>query len=507
MKYAHPAALLSLALAACASTEPEPAFEPAYQQPYGVATEASAPAPAEVEAGAESAAPAAPAPKDSVASFDRPSPWRMSEGELAIWSDPRFKRHFVESYQSETEVEPTVTVVERDVMQDVLDFMSSDQQERAVALLEKSRGRAGSAVFDFTLANIYFQQESLEEASEAYQVAVDKFPKFRRAWKNLGLIHVRQEDWEKAAKAFTRVVELGGSDAITFGLLGYSYSNMEKDLEAEAAYRMAILLDPVTMDWKMGLARSLFKLKRYADAVALCDSLIGDHPDRPELWLLQANAFIGLGQPLRAAENYELVDRLGGSTPQTLNMLGDIYINEEIYEMALDSYVRAMEMNPEGSPDRALRAAQVFIARGALDETRTLVDRIESVYATALSDDDRVAVLKLRARLAVAEGAGEEEVKVLEQIVELDPLDGEALLLLGRHSDRNGDSEQAIFYYERAASLEAFEADAKVAHAQLLVRQGKYRDAIPMLERAQMLEPRENVQEYLEQVERAAKSR
>jgi Flp pilus assembly protein TadD len=116
-------------------------------------------------------------------------------------------------------------------------------------------------------------------------------------------------------------------------------------------------------------------------------------------------------------------------------------------------------------------------------------------------------VLKLRARLAVAEGAGEEEVKVLEQIVELDPLDGEALLLLGRHSDRNGDSEQAIFYYERAASLEAFEADAKVAHAQLLVRQGKYRDAIPMLERAQMLEPRENVQEYLEQVERAAKSR
>jgi len=517
MKPSRYAPLALLTVAACAGPRREPAYEPAYQQPYGTATErASAFGPGSQETAAEQpeegpggaeAASHAVARRDSVASFERPLPNRLSEGELAIWSDPRFKRHFVQSYQAETEIEPTVTVVERDTMQDVLDFISSDQEDRAVALLEKNRGRAASAVFDFTLANIHFQREDYDQASAAYQIAVDKFPKFRRAWKNLGLIHVRQEDFEQAAIAFTRVIELGGNDAITYGLLGYAYSNREKDLEAEAAYRMAVLLDPATLDWKMGLARSLFKLKRYADAVALCGSLIDDHPDRAELWLLQANAFIGLGQPLRAAENYELVDRLGGSTPDSLNMLGDIYINEEIYEMALDSYSRAMEMNPEGSPGRALRAAQVFTARGALAETRTLVDRIEAAYGDELQDEDRVAVLELRARLAVAEGAGEEEVQVLEQIVALDPLDGEALILLGRHAARNGDSEQAVFYYERAANIEKFEADAKVAHAQLLVREGKYREALPMLERAQMLKPRDNVQQYLEQVERASKSR
>ena len=87
------------------------------------------------------------------------------------------------------------------------------------------------------------------------------------------------------------------------------------------------------------------------------------------------------------------------------------------------------------------------------------------------------------------------------------PLDGEALILLGQHSARSEDYEKAVFYYERAASLEKHEADAKVRHAQLLVGQGKYTEALPLLRRAQDLKPRDDVQKYLEQVERVAKSR
>ena len=93
----------------------------------------------------------------------------------------------------------------------------------------------------------------------------------------------------------------------------------------------------------------------------------------------------------------------------------------------------------------------------------------------------------------------------VEEIVALDPLDGEALILLGKHASRNDETERAIFYFERAESLEAFEADAKVAHAQLLVSQSKYDQAVPMLKSAQSIKPRENVQRYLEQVERIAR--
>jgi tetratricopeptide (TPR) repeat protein len=431
----------------------------------------------------------------------------LSEHELRIWNDPKFQERFANSYIAETEIEPRVTVDEREILQEVLELFSNDQLDEAAKILKEERNEAASAVFDFMLANIYFQQNQLDEAAEIYQIAVDKYPKFRRAWKNLGLIYVRQNNYEEAIPALSEVISLGGGDAITYGFLGFSYASVGNSISAESAYRMAIMLDPFTLDWKMGLARSFFKQGRFADAVALCGQLIEEQPDRSDLWLLQANAYIGLDKPLKAAEIYELVDQMGKSTPASLNMLGDIYVNEQLYEMAVTSYIRAMEEDPEADVVRQIRSAKVIAARGANEQVQRLIKKIKEIKGAKLTTEQRKDMLKLRARLAVASGSGEEEAKVLEEIVEIDPLDGEALLLLGQHCERKGDFEKAVFYYERAAAIEDFEADALVRHGQLLVKKGKYDDAASKLKRAQQIKPRENVQKYLEQVERVAKTR
>ncbi|MBE7545832.1 hypothetical protein KsCSTR_44780 [Candidatus Kuenenia stuttgartiensis] len=431
----------------------------------------------------------------------------LSQSELKIWNDLSFQKRFAESYMAETEIEPRVTIEERDRMQKVLGFMSSGEMDKAAGLLEKSRGDKANALYDFMLANILFQQEKIDQAAGIYQIAVEKYPKFRRAWRNLGLIYVRMNEFEKALPALTRVIELGGSDSLTYGLLGFAYSSVENHLSAESSFRMAVLLDPATIDWKMGLARSLFKQERYAEAVSLCDSLISGNPDRADFWLLQANAYIGLNQPLKAAENYELVDRIGKSTIDSLNMLGDVYINEGLYEMAVDAYIRAMGKGTQYKIERAIRAAKALTARGEIKETRKLIDSIKALHGGQLSTEENKDLLKLRARLAVAEGSGGEEARVLEEIVGLDPLDGEALILLGQHSNRNGDTERAVFYYERAANIEKYEADARVRHAQLLVGMGKYDEALPLLRKAQQLKPRDDVLKYMEQVERIAKPR
>jgi tetratricopeptide (TPR) repeat protein len=432
----------------------------------------------------------------------------FSDAVAAILSDAEFKKRFADSYLSETDIEPRVTVQERDAMQKVLEAIGKNEIDKAMQLLAKNRTPAHSAVFDFTVANVHFQQEQFEEAVAAYQAAVAKFPKFRRAYRNIALIHIRQKEYDKALAPLTKVVELGGGDAITYGLLGYAYTTVENSLAAESAYRMAILLDPATLDWKMGLARSFFKQERFTDAAALCSQLIAQFPDRADLWMLQANAYLGLNQPMKAAENYELLDRMGQSTVDSLNNLGDIYINEELFDVAVATYIRALEKKPEtAKPDRVIRAAKVLTARGALQETRALLDRVDSILGSRIDTEARKDILKIRARIAVADGAGDEEARVLEEIVKLDPLDGEALILLGQYSGRTNNPEKAVFYFERAASLEKYEADAKVRHAQLLVGKGKYEEALPLLRRAQMIKPRDNIQQYLDQVERVAKAK
>jgi tetratricopeptide (TPR) repeat protein len=480
------AGLLVAALGACAAID---SAETAVPPPAS---------PAETLATTEATSP--PAPATEV----RPVPRRDGD---EIWHDPVFKRRFAESYMAETDVEPAVTEDEREQLQQLLELMGAGKLDEAAGLVDKYNAPAASAVFDFTLGNLFFQQEHLDAAVTAFQAAITKHAKFRRAWRNLGLAQVRLGKWREAAEAFTRVVELGGGDAFVYGLLGFAYANVDDSVAAESAYRLAILLDGKTVDWKLGLARSFFKQERFADAVALCQTLIGQNADRAELWLLQANAYIGMKQPLKAAENYEIVDRLGASTADTLNTLGDIYVNEEVFDLAVASYLRAMDKDPTSKPERAIRAARVLTARGAVAESRAIIDRVEELHGRKLLPDERKELLRLRARQAMATGAGEEEARILEEIVKLDPLDGEALILLGQHAGRTGNAEKAAFYYERAAGIEAFEADAKVRHAQLLVGQGKYAAALPLLKRAQALKPRDNVQEYLEQVERVAQTR
>jgi tetratricopeptide (TPR) repeat protein len=432
--------------------------------------------------------------------------------ELAVWNSPSFRKRFAESFLSELDIEPRVTEAERGMLEKVIALLGDDKlgdarYAQAQKLLEKGRNPASSALVDFMLANLHFQAERWDAAAADYLIAIEKHPKFRRAWGNLGLIYVRQGEHAEAARALTKVIELGGHEAQNYGLLGYSLSNLENHLAAETAYRTANLLDPQTQDWRMGLARSLFKQRRFTDAIAFCAQMIDAEPERADLWLLQANAYIGSEQPLRAAENYEIVERLGASTPESLNTLGDIYLNEGLFELAVERYVGALALDGRAPAERPLRAAKALVQRGELGHSEQLLAGIEQHRGAVLNEGERKDVLKLRARLAVAAGAGGEEARILEQIVALDPLDGEALILLGQHSNRSGDPEQAIFYFERAAQLEAFEADAKVRHAQLLVGQGKYALALPLLRRAQDLQPRENIQQYLEQVERVAGAR
>lgn len=424
---------------------------------------------------------------------------------LELWDDPEFRKDFLGSYGVNAEIEPRVTLVERETMEEILPMLGTDPGA-ALAALEEATTPESSAVFDFTIGNLYFQRGELAPAAARYEAALEKFPSFRRAHKNLGIIRFREGDHAGAVKSLSRVIELGGGDSTVFGLLGYAYSSQEQHLAAESAFRSAMLLDPGTVDWKLGLTMSVLKQQRYGEAVSLCDELIAKSPDRADYWLLQANAFLGLGQPLRAAQNFEIVDRMGHATVQTLHTLGDIYVNEGMWDLAARAYGLALAKDPEQPVARPLRNVEVLAQRGALEQATVLMTQVKQTLGDRIDPADRKKLLKLEARVAVAEGAGDEAAAVLEEIVALDPLDGEALLLLGQHYARVEQAERALFYYERAQSLEGFEADARVRHAQLLVTQTRYGEAVPLLKRAQEIKPREDVARYLEQVERAARA-
>jgi tetratricopeptide (TPR) repeat protein len=415
------------------------------------------------------------------------------------------QKAFLGSYGVHSDVEPPIGPADRTVLEKVWPLVSTDP-DGAAKLLLSARKPESTAQFDLVLGNIAFQADRTAEAEAHFRDAVTKFPSFRRAWRNLGLIQASDQRHDEAIHSFTRMIELGGNDAISLGLLGGAYFATHDYLAAEGAYRQALLLEPSNVQWRIGLARAVLQQEKFEEAAALLTVLLEREPERTEFWILQANAYVGMKQPLRAAENLELLALLGRATVETMNLLGNIYLSEGQVDLAAGAYSRAIDLDPTQSPAKALRAAEMLGARGAATQAGLVATKIRGTLAATLTEEQAHQLTKLEARIAIAAGDETVALPLLEEIVARDPLDGEALLLIGQHHAREGDPERAVVYFERAANVPAYEAQARLRQAQVLVGQGKYQDALPLLRRVQELKPQEQVARYLAQVERLARA-
>lgn len=427
----------------------------------------------------------------------------------AFWQSPSFQRQFLGTYGVKSDIEPQVSSAEKEELERILAMMAAPGgQKQAKLLLYKTITPGHSGTFDFTLGNIYFQEDKLENAAAWYHKAIRKFPGFLRAHKNLGIVQVRLAHYGEAVDALTKAVELGAYDGLTFGMLGYAYGMLGREISAESAYRQAVMLQPATLDWQLGLARCLFRQQKYEEACSLCAELINKDGERAEYWLLEANAFLGMKQPLAAAGNYEHLLRQNRLPVSAMNSLGDIYVNEGLYELAADVYEKLLSGTQEPEVGRALRNAEVLAQRNAPGAARRVLRALTTRVGDRFPEEEKKRALKLEAKLAaLEERPGEEQLALLEAIVKEDPLDGDTLIALGQHYAASGDLEKGIFYFERAAGIEKFEAEACLRHGQALARAGRFADALPLLKRANELNPRDTLARYLEQVERVARAK
>ena len=104
---------------------------------------------------------------------------------------------------------------------------------------------------------MYYQSNRLTRSAQAYVQAIEKFPSFLRAHKNLGFVNVRLENLESATKHLAKAISLGENDGSTFIALGYCHHSLDRLVSAENAYRMGLLLFPGSKDGLNGLINCL----------------------------------------------------------------------------------------------------------------------------------------------------------------------------------------------------------------------------------------------------------
>jgi tetratricopeptide (TPR) repeat protein len=422
-----------------------------------------------------------------------------------LWNDPAWVAAFSASYGILSAYEPPISSDEKRRLGALAETIQSNPSA-AIGQLEAQIQADSSAAFDFILANLYFQQNELGRALQSYRSAIHKFPNFRRAYKNLGLAQVQSGTYSAAVKTLSKALQLGAVDDRSYGLLGYSYLTQELHYPAETAYRQAILMNPAELDWKLGLARCLIATQRNTDAIALFDTLIKEYPDRADFWLLQANAYIGNDEPIAAARNIEMVRRMGQAELASLSLLGDIYINLDAVDLALDAYLAALQLADAQDSQSMIRAAEILIHSEQYAQGKSMLAATRQHFGNRLDASGDRQLASLEAKIARHEGDSERALRTLLRIIETDALNGDALIEIGQLYAAQGDLPPAIHRFEQAARIAGYERKALIAHAQALVTDGAYQQALPLLRRALELQAEPQLQKYLQRVERAARN-
>lgn len=142
-----------------------------------------------------------------------------------------------------------------------------------------------------TLGNIHRNNEDFAKAAEAYTKAIDLLaaPKAEnwRVFYYSGISHERLKIWDKAEKLFRRALELSPDEAMVLNYLGYSMVEQKINLqEALAMIKKAVDLKPNDGYIVDSLGWAYFQLGDYEQALINCeravellpaDPVIGEH--------------------------------------------------------------------------------------------------------------------------------------------------------------------------------------------------------------------------------------
>jgi len=423
------------------------------------------------------------------------------------WQNETFRKRFLGTYGVKSEIEPSITQAEKELFEVLIPLVQQDQIPQAVTALRDymNKNAEYSAALDFTLGNLYFQENQLKEGAAAYQAAVKKFPTFSRAYENLGRIAVMSGDYETARQYLVQALELGGPKSDLYGLLGYSYLNLEKPSSALVAYDSASLLDPASKDWQLGRAQALVQSQRYDEAIPLLKELVNEDVTARNLVLSISNAYLDKGEYLMSALYLELLNRSGNANNSSLLLLGDIYMNENLPALALPVYKQAMASASDRLPlTSAMRVARIYVERGLNDSAQSVVADVERIYAGDLSESNRIELLNLKSRMSLAQGKTDEAREYLQEIIDVEPMNGDALVTLANLYWQLNDYASAQHYFTRARDVASVKFKALLDNGRMLVEQSEYREAAKLLASAYDLNPSDNLREYLDAVQQIA---
>ena len=328
--------------------------------------------------------------------------------------------------------------------------------------------------------------------------AIALFPNFRDAHRNLAILKIQAEEFDEAEEHLTRAIALGSREGLAYGLLAYCHGLKDRPQAALSAYRMALVTMPDEMQWKLGEARMLELLDEPAKASSIYGDLIEKRRGDTGLWINRSSAFSRQEKYDEAIAHLEFAKRIKPLSPTNTFTLGQMYLRKLLPDLALINFQSAIGQIPL---DQAVDSVKQLTDFRYYKEAKQLGQKCGELHGAALEKKENQKARSILERsLALVEleaGNAQLGAAKVEKLLERDPLDGDALILLARFRQGEGKPEEAAHLFEQAAGISGFRSKALLEHGKLLVSQYRYSEALKLLVESHELEPSRGLEDYI----------
>jgi len=328
--------------------------------------------------------------------------------------------------------------------------------------------------------NAAFEQGQFSQAIEQYQIALEKH-KSAAVLINLGHAYAGLERWPEAVRAYEAALALEDREISSADILGYlgqaEYKRQNykqallhlgkaKNEKPSGTYGLLITRCLIDLrrfnlaedeiiqylkirpdDRQAGelLAHIFRQTERPKKAAVLYKEFSTQHPTEIRYFQALAQAEIAAGYNDRAIDTLEMARRIAGSAERCLDrLLADLYIQEKMYREAASCYFRVTRRNANSTAEDYYRLGYCYF------QSRQW----------------------LSARQAFA------------NVLEREPSHARSAFYLGHIALKQGETEQAVEAYAKAAHIDVDWSEPYLALAELRRKQGNFTRAAQDYRRA-----------------------
>lgn len=359
-------------------------------------------------------------------------------------------------------------------------LIESNQCREAIHLLESFQNRAPKKsrrskkagnhhyLISFALGNCYLHTDQPERAAEKYQTVITDSPRYFPAWSNLGKTYFQLQQYESAAEHFLQAYQISDYKQNRFLYLA-AVSDIAGD-QPEAALEKLLLLkqrhpEAFSTARQETLIQVLFTLKRYQEALPVIRKVIrhiaGQQKKNWQEILLNQYVSLNMNPTAMAlAGKLALQDPL---EPKWWKALTHLHLTANHHDEALLSMTIYKQLTPLSAEEKKLfaslnlslnipvQATRIYEELLQTKEEPEIFKRLVHSYLkldnttaalqwidTGLQHFEDVELLLLKANLLFENQRFEQAGRAYEQLVSLNPKQGQAWLMWGYSAWKTG---------------------------------------------------------------------